>query len=53
MATFREQLVLLVLERSIAVDVVERSTTRPSLDEVREALNGSRVRFLHRVVDRP
>jgi hypothetical protein len=37
MATFREQLVLLVFERSIAADVVERSTTRPSLNEVRDA----------------
>ena len=36
-ATFREQLVLLVCERLNAEDVVERSTTRPSLDEVRDA----------------
>ena len=37
MATFREQLVLLVFERSIAVDVVERSTTMLFLDAVRDA----------------
>ena len=37
MATFREQLVLLAFDRSIAADVTERSTTRPSLNEVRDA----------------
>ena len=37
MVTFREQLVLLVFERSIAADVVERSTTRPFLDAARDA----------------
>jgi hypothetical protein len=37
MATFREQLVLLVFGRSIAAAVFERSTTRPFLDEVRDA----------------
>ena len=36
-ATFREELVLLVFERSIAVDVVERSTTMLFLDAVRDA----------------